>query len=157
MPIPTRAELKAYFETGDHPTQAQFAALIDAIYDLAQQNSDDAAAAVASADAAVATVAAKTPKAVAKVRYHSAQWVVDLQVGCTVALSGTQKRTMVLTFTTAMPDTIYLVEVESGTSAHEGGLKGAITAQTTASISVTLDISSNGANEGDLYQLIIWR
>lgn len=47
MPIPTRETLKAYFETADVPTEAQFAALIDAIYDLAQSAQDTADAAEA--------------------------------------------------------------------------------------------------------------
>lgn len=46
MPIPTRETIKAYFETGDTPTQAQFGALIDAIYDLAQNSQDVADAAL---------------------------------------------------------------------------------------------------------------
>lgn len=54
MPIPTRETIKAYFETGDVPTQVQFAALIDAVYDLSQQANDNA-------DAAVATVTASLP------------------------------------------------------------------------------------------------
>lgn len=56
MPIPTRAELKAFFETGDQPTQAQFAELIDAIYDLVQGAQDTADAAETAAAAAVAAV-----------------------------------------------------------------------------------------------------
>lgn len=51
MPIPTRETLKAYFETGDTPTEAQFEALIDAIYDLAQSSQDTADAAVAAVEA----------------------------------------------------------------------------------------------------------
>jgi len=56
MPIPSRATLKSYFETADQPTQAQFAALIDAIYDM---NVDIAAV----ADAAAADAAAALAKA----------------------------------------------------------------------------------------------
>lgn len=52
MPIPTREDIKAYFQTGDHPTQAEFAAMIDAMYDMAQQSDAKAAAAVATANAA---------------------------------------------------------------------------------------------------------
>lgn len=57
MPIPTRETLKAYFETADVPTQAQFAALIDAAFDLAQEANDKSDAAVATANAAAANVA----------------------------------------------------------------------------------------------------
>lgn len=64
MPIPTREELKEYFETGDTPTQAQFAEFIDAVYDLAQQAQDAADAAAAAA----AAVAGKTARCFGLVR-----------------------------------------------------------------------------------------
>lgn len=56
MPIPSRATLKSYFEDGDEPTQAQRYALIDAMYDMAQEATDTAQQAVADLAAAVAAM-----------------------------------------------------------------------------------------------------
>ncbi len=53
MPVPyTAAELKARFETGDTPTQQDFADLIDTVFHMAQQAQDQADAAVALAEKA---------------------------------------------------------------------------------------------------------
>lgn len=53
MPIPqTQVNLRSYFETGDVPTQAQFAEFIDTMFYLYQQSQNTANAAVAAAAAA---------------------------------------------------------------------------------------------------------
>jgi hypothetical protein len=55
MPIPeTQATLKSFFETGDKPTQAQFAELIDTMFALYQLTQTAANAAVATANLALA-------------------------------------------------------------------------------------------------------
>lgn len=46
--------MKSYFETADVPTQAQFAAVIDAMYDMAQEATDTAQQAVDDLAAALA-------------------------------------------------------------------------------------------------------
>jgi hypothetical protein len=46
MPDPTRAECKAFFNTGDIPTEAQMHAFVDAIFNMVQAAADAAAAAV---------------------------------------------------------------------------------------------------------------
>jgi len=63
----TRTALKAYFETGDKPTEAQFADLIDSILNLDDDDSDDLTegatnkfATAVSVDAAGATMNADT-------------------------------------------------------------------------------------------------
>lgn len=115
MPIPTRAELKAYFETGDHPTEAQFAALVDAIYDLVQGATDVADAAAADAADAVALVAARAPRAYAHFKYTTSgtdRWTVDNFVGCSIVLSGTFSRTATITFDTPIGDNKYTILVK---------------------------------------------
>jgi hypothetical protein len=110
--IPTRAELKAYFETGDHPTQAQFAALIDAIYDLVQGATDVADAAAADAAAAVAYTEERAPRAYAHFKYTTTgtdRWTVDSAVGCTIVLSGAYSHTATITFDTAIGDDKYTI------------------------------------------------
>lgn len=112
MPIPTRAELKAYFETGDHPTQAQFAALIDAMFDLFQEAIDQADAAVADAAAAVAYTEARSPRAYAHFKYTTVgtdRWTVDSAVGCTIVLSGTYSHTATITFDEDIGDDKYTI------------------------------------------------
>jgi hypothetical protein len=54
MPIPSRATIKANFETGKKPTQAQYHQWIDATYDLSQ-------GATTTAEAALADVLATLP------------------------------------------------------------------------------------------------
>lgn len=55
MPIPeSQATLKSFFETGDKPTQAQFAELIDTMFYLYQAAQTAANAAVVTANAAMA-------------------------------------------------------------------------------------------------------
>lgn len=54
MPIPTREELKAFLETGDTPTEAQFGEIIDAMFDLAQSSQDTADEALALMTASAA-------------------------------------------------------------------------------------------------------
>jgi hypothetical protein len=59
MPVPySQANLKARFETGDIPTQQDYADLIDTFFSLFQTAEDDAAAALVAANAAAAGLAA---------------------------------------------------------------------------------------------------
>lgn len=109
MPIPTRATLKSYFETADQPTQTQFAALIDAMYDMAQEATDTAAAAETVAASAVDFVAANPgAKVLVKISYSGATalWTVNKQFGCTVAIVG---NVATITFTAAFADVNYVV------------------------------------------------
>lgn len=53
MPVPfTATQIKAWFETGDVPTQQQFADFVDTIFHMVQQAQDQADAAVALAEQA---------------------------------------------------------------------------------------------------------
>lgn len=55
MPIPqSQSILKSYFETGDFPTQAQFAEFIDTMFFLYQDAQANAANALAAANSALA-------------------------------------------------------------------------------------------------------
>lgn len=98
MPIPTRAALKAYFETGDKPTQAQIAELIDAIYDLNQQTADNARAV-----APVALVYATRVGTVWTIqRATSVDTVTHISTTATA-------RVVRVTFSAALPDVNYIV------------------------------------------------
>lgn len=99
MPIPTRAALKALFQTGDHPSEADFATLVDAIYDLSVEASDAAAAAVVTANSAAAFIAGRTPKAWARIKSTGGgNWTLVYQVGCLVVLTGTKGSIVTVTF-----------------------------------------------------------
>lgn len=93
MPIPARETLKAYLETGDTPTQAQFEEIIDAMYDMAQAAQDTANAAVAAAEA----IAAASIKASGFIRVgeNIASWAwpanpphaVLRETGCSISVA----------------------------------------------------------------------
>lgn len=85
MPVPyTATQLKARFETGDVPTQQDFADLIDTVFHMSQQALDQADAAVALAEKAAAVYALYS------IDYPGGDgamaYTVRRQVGCTVTM-----------------------------------------------------------------------
>lgn len=107
MPIPfTASQIKAWLETGDHPTQQQFADWVDTLFYMNQQALDLATAADAAAAAAVAAVAARPgPKVLVALKNVAGTWTVAKQFGCTAVVSGFEILTV--TFSTAFADTNY--------------------------------------------------
>lgn len=88
MPITPRATLKSYFETGDTPNQAQFAALVDTMFDLTQSLTD-------AAEAAAAVAADSIPKCLGRIKYQRGGGgagsiaAVLKDFGCTITLGAT--------------------------------------------------------------------
>lgn len=120
MPIPeSAATLKSYFQTGDKPTQAQFADFIDTMYALFQEAIDTAEAAEAAVTALtssgfLAKAFANTTAAAPPVVAESA----GIASITSISLGGGQ-RTIRITFTTAFADTNYtyvVTALSAGTS-----------------------------------------
>lgn len=112
MPL-TRAALKALFETGDVPSQANYADLIDTFFDIVQEANDAAAAAAADAADALAIVEARAARCFGLLKAVDVglgnDYAVDNVVGATIVLSGTDKRTVTVTFDEDLGDTKYTV------------------------------------------------
>ncbi|NJM13078.1 MAG: hypothetical protein HC889_15525 [Synechococcaceae cyanobacterium SM1_2_3] len=135
MPVPfTATQIKAWFETADLPTQQQFADLVDTMFYMIQQANDTAAAAVATADAAAASVSTcegffrvdfanstgtnPTAATVTEFREHGCTFAVtNLGWTTTVANSGDLSEGYLrfqvdVTFDSAMADTDYTSNFE---------------------------------------------
>jgi len=114
MPIPQdEVTLLSYFETGDKPTQAQYAELIQTMFALVQEAFDEAAAATAVAEAAEE----RAPKALANATHPGAGTTYTLTYQHNIAniqtLAGPKTR---ITFTEALNDTDYVVQITPVTS-----------------------------------------
>jgi hypothetical protein len=114
MPIPQdQTVLKSYFETGDTPTQAQFAELIDTMFALVQaaQNTANAAQATANSLAASGALA----KVFATVKADGPPVLEDgfgVSSVTSQALSSGQ-RTVRINFTTPRADNHYTIAVRA--------------------------------------------
>lgn len=160
MPIPTRATLKSYFETADQPTQVQFAALVDAIYDLSQFAIDESEAAVAAAEAiAAASIKASgffrlgQPAAFTYPTFPAP--VIYRENGCTIGIVQvdgsltTIQATITVTLDVPAADAFYPVKFYSlGAGNGQGTLLSepvlvALTAKTAAAFSAMVIIPRN--------------
>lgn len=117
MPIPTRETLKAFLETGDVPTQAQFGQIIDAMYDMAQQAQDTADAAEAAVAAALPLVAKVYGAFTLTTGLGAAVTPIHLE-GCSIGLayffaSLNTHCTVTITFDAAFPDANYVLTLQS--------------------------------------------
>jgi len=110
MPIPQdQTVLKSYFETGDTPTQAQFAELIDTLFSLFQTAQTTAAAAVTTANAAN-TGRAMVRANVSNITTHTINTLMSVNVASIsyISTSGGFANYR-MSFTTAYANTNYLV------------------------------------------------
>jgi hypothetical protein len=164
MPIPTREDLKSFFETGDTPTQAQFGELIDAIYDLAQQSQDAADAAQALVD----DLDVRAARIYGAVRFtrtaggDMAATTIHLE-GCTVSFSlaspggANQTGTLTVTFNSAFLTTAYVcvfgVSKYTGSDAGVDRGGAALTRNTGSAIFV-LDAIPNSTQSFELHFVI---
>jgi hypothetical protein len=161
MPIPTREAIKAYFETGDVPTEAQFAEFIDAVYDLAQESQDTATDAVNIATAA----AARTPVAMGLVKIASGANaapvapVAHREVACTIGVvqntpGGLYPRavtaTVTVTLDDANADARYPLDLQVAASELGAPASHALSAKAAGSFEFVL--TWNVANSGELVE-----
>lgn len=145
MAIPqSQATLKSYFETGDMPSQAQFAELIDTMFYLYNEVVASSAAAASDAADALDAVNNYGPKVLAKFTSNGA--TVTLTAGSLnvasvtkVAGSGVGPFTYRITFTTAFASGAYKTLTSGGCS---------MTAQTTTYVDVVVALSSSAAPQG---------
>lgn len=114
MPIPQdQAVLKSYFNTGDKPTEAQFAELIDTMFALYQDAKDTANGAVAL----IAAAAARYPRVYGYIK----KVPPTLVNGYGIATVTTITLGVRITFTTPFADTNYtilLTEVDGYSGAN---------------------------------------
>jgi hypothetical protein len=115
MPIPeTQTNLKSFFETGDLPTQAQFAELIDTMFYLYNDAKDSADAATAVAAAAVASAeAVSAPVIVQFTNDEFTNAIVGLATGV-ASVVNIGAYNFRVTFTTPFLNTLYKVMVAQG-------------------------------------------
>jgi hypothetical protein len=150
MPIPSRATLKSYFETADVPTQAQFAAFIDAAYDMAQD----------ATDASAAALAAVTPIIETSLRAIGAFTLVNdsngnitggatvlRSLGCSVSTAAPTGSTVVVTvtFDTANADADYVADVFKAVTALAVAAGVVINSKTAAGFVFTANMTDAGS------------
>jgi hypothetical protein len=154
MPIPTRADCKARFQTGDQPTEADFATyIIDPMYDLAQESIDASTAAVAAA--ARAPVAFGLVKLRVTTPGGTSNSVADAPVihresGCTItvptpaSVGGSNPRTLNHLFTidldVANVDAEYVVSVNRAETRLGIQTLVGLTARTAGQITFTIPV-----------------
>ena len=157
MPIPTRGTIKANFETGKKPTQAQYHEWIDATYDLSQQAIDTAeAAADVVDDIAIKASGLLTIAMAGTFTLTMAAPVVYRQRGCTVTVtqnavpvsSGIIRvyGTITVDFDVAEPDSHYWVELFANTTETQTAATLAITTKTAAGFTANFDYNPVGWN-----------
>lgn len=155
MAIPqSQTTLKSYFETGDVPTQAEFAELIDTMFALYQDAIDSADAAQAAADAAEAAALAGAAKAIVSATYNAGWTIIgnDLNVDSITIVGGSVR----VTFTEAFADANYVVVASVyGTVAFSSGAL-AITSVTQATGNVALTLNGT-AGLGARLSLAIYK
>ena len=107
MPIPeSAAVLKSYFQTGDKPTQAQFADWIDTMFSIVQTATD-------AAEAAAAAAAAAQKLRVLLVMTSNASMTIYENIGIdsVTVTAGVGTQIFRFNFTNAFPDTKYHVTI----------------------------------------------
>jgi len=154
MPSPTRAELKAFFETGDVPTQEQMGELVDKVFDGDQDVMTVANAAADDAAAALETVQQYSSKCFATLKGHaigggSYEWIVDNAAGCTIVLSGASNKTVTVTFDTALLDDKFTCVRDTSV--------GAVTVTSRSDATVVFTLSLAPAGVADRFEFVIFR
>jgi hypothetical protein len=154
MPIPTRAELKARFQTGDVPTQADFDAAWDAMYDMFQAAMDAAAAVATDAEEAVDVAEARAAKCFGIAHFAYPVWVIDSCTGGTMVPAG---GVITVTFDVPMPDTDYVVVIGTGTVPADQVYRTALITKNINSVSFSVGTGTNAENTGDIFNFVIYR
>jgi hypothetical protein len=156
MPDLTLTEIKAILVTAAVPSQAQWHAIMDSIFNKLQAATDTAAAAEDDVAEAVDLIEGMLPVAMCRVRRTNVAginaWRLDFEKGCTVTLTGTQQATFTMTFDTPITDAKYIaLEKFMGT-----GTLCTIGAELDDSITAALKLIAAGSDIDDTFMIVVF-
>lgn len=121
MSVKSSPELKAYFQTGDYPTEAQFGDLIDTMFSQDQAALDASSQAVETAEAVAEALDGITFNFLVRAKLASNTWTVLGTAKNVASVTKVAANRLRITFTNAFANTDYPVATGIGLPNLSGG------------------------------------